>query len=73
MLFGRCKRAQSRSTYRIPSRLDIHFIPQPAKILGLVIHNREHAAKEEEIAGLHRLNVTAKRRRSRWKLDAEVL
>jgi hypothetical protein len=45
---------------------------QPANILRLVIHNREHAAQEEEIARLHRLDVTTKRRCGR-KLNAKVL
>ena len=71
MLPGRSQRAQSRRAYRISPRLDIHFLPQPAKILRLVIHNREHAAQEEEIACLERLDVTTERRRGSRKLNAK--
>jgi hypothetical protein len=38
-----------------------------------VIHNREHATKEEEIPRLQRLDVTTKCRWSRRKLNAKVL
>jgi len=73
MLFGRGQGAQGRSPNRIAAHFGIQFLPQPAKILRLVIHNREHAAQEEEIACLQRLNVTSERRWSSRKLNAKVL
>ena len=60
MLLRRGQHAQSRCARRIPSRLRVQLFPQPPKILRLVIHHREHAAEEKQIARLHRLNVTAK-------------
>src|SRR5580658_7187580 len=71
MFLSRCQCAQSRRAYRIPPRLDIHFLPQPAKILRLVIHNREHAAEEKQIPCLQCLDVTTERRRGSRKLNAK--
>ncbi len=52
MLFGRSEHAQSRGVGGISSSLGIEFLPQPANILRLVVYNREHPAKEEQIARL---------------------
>jgi len=57
----------------IPSSLDVEFFAQAAEILRLVIDNRKHAAKKEQVPGLHGLNVGAKGRRGSRKLNAELL
>ena len=38
-----------------------------------MIHNWKHAAKEEQIACLQRLDISAERRRGGWELNAKVL
>ena len=73
MLLGRSQDAQSRGVGGISSGLGIELFPQPAKILRLVVDNRKHPAKEEQVARLHRLDVSAKRRRGGWELNAKVL
>ena len=73
MLFGRSEDAQSRSVGGISSGLGIELFPQPANILRLVVDNREHPAKEEQVARLYRLHISAKRRRGGWELNAKVL
>ena len=73
MFLGRGEGAQSRGVGGISPSLDIEFFPKPANILRLVVHNRQHPAQEEQIARLQRLDVSAKRRRSGWELNAKVL
>src|ERR1700749_4505 len=73
MLLRRSKNSQSRSVSSISSSLDIKFFPKPANILRLVVDNRKHPAKEEQIARLHRLNIRTKRRRRVWELNARLL
>ena len=73
MLLGRGKDVQSRSVSGISPRLDIELFPQSAKILRLVIDNWEHPAKEEKVARLYRLDISAKGRRGGWELNAKVL
>jgi hypothetical protein len=38
-----------------------------------VVDNWEHPAKEEQVARLYRLDVSAKRRRGGWELNSKVL
>jgi len=52
MLSGGSEGAQSRGVGGVSSRLGVEFFPKPAEILRFVIHNREHAAQEEETARL---------------------
>ena len=73
MLFGRGKDTQSRRVGGISSGLDIELFPQPANIFRLVVDNWEHPAKEEQVACLDRLDVSAKGRRGGWELNAKVL
>jgi hypothetical protein len=73
MLFGRSDDAQSRGVGGISSSLGIELFPQSPDILRLVVDNWEHPAKEEQVARLDRLDVSAERRRGRWELDTEVL
>ena len=40
--------------------------------LRLVVDDWEHSAKEEQVACLYRLDVSTKRRRGGWELDAKV-
>ena len=73
MLFRRGENAQSRGVGGISSSLDIELFPEPANILRLVVDDREHPAKEEQVARLYRLDVSAKRRRGGWELNAKIL
>ncbi len=73
MLFGRSEHAQSRGVGGISSSLGIEFLPQPANILRLVVYNREHPTKEEQIARLYRLHVRAKRSGGGRELNAQIL
>src|SRR5258708_37778256 len=73
MLFRRSKDVQRRDVGCIAAGLDIELLPKPANILRLVVNNREHSAKEKQVARLHRLGVSAKRRRGRWELNAKLL
>ena len=73
MFFGRSENAQGRSVGGISSRLSIELFPKPANILRLVVDNWEHAAKEEQITRLYRLDVSAKRRWGFWELNSKVL
>ncbi len=73
MLFRRSEHAQSRGVGGISSGLDVEFFPEPANILRLVVDDREHPAEEEQVARLHRLDVSAERRRGGWELNAELL
>ena len=73
MLFGRSEHAQSRGVGGVSSGLGIELFPQPPDILRLVVDNWEHPAKEEQVARLYRLDVSAKRRRGGWELNAKVL
>ena len=59
MLLGRSEHVQCRSVGGISSSLGVELFPKPADILRLVIDNRKHSAKEEQIARLNRLDVTA--------------
>ena len=52
MFPGRSEDTQSCCVGGIPSSLRIQFFPKPANILRLVIDNREHAAKEKQVARL---------------------
>src|SRR6266852_2064376 len=72
MLLGRGDDVQSRSVSGISPSLDIELFPESAKILRLVIDNWEHPAKEEKVARLHRLDISAKWRRGGWELNAKV-
>ena len=72
MVFRRGKNSQSRSVRGISSGLDIEFFPEAANILRLVVDNREHPTKEEQVARLYRLDVRTERRGSSWKLNAKV-
>ena len=72
MLLGRGEDVQSRSESGISPSLDIELFPESAKVLRLVIDNWEHPAKEEKVARLHRLDVTAEWRRGGWELNAKV-
>jgi len=73
MFFGRRQDAQSRSVGGISSSLDIELFPKPANILWLMIYDRKHAAKEEQITRLYRLDVSAKRRWGFRELNSKVL
>ena len=73
MLFRRGEGAQGRSVGGISSSFGIELFPQPAKIFRLVVDNRKHPAKEEQVARLQCLDVSAKRRRGGWELNAKVL
>jgi len=73
MLFGRSEDVQSRCVSGISSGLGIELFPKPAKILRLVIDNREHPAKEEKVARLYCLDISAKRRRGSREPNAKVL
>ena len=73
MLFSRGQHTQSSSAGGIASSFDIQLFPKPAKILWLVVYNREHPAKEEQVARLHRFHIGAKRRRRGRKLNAKFL
>jgi len=73
MLLRRGKDVQSRSVGGISPTLDIELFPESAKVLRLVIDNREHPAKEEKVARPYRLDISAKGRRGRWELNAKVL
>jgi hypothetical protein len=73
MLFGRSENAQSRSVGGVSSSFGIELFPEPADKLRLVVDHREHPAKEEQVTRLYRLNVSAKRRRGGWELNAKVL
>ena len=73
MLPGCSEDAQSRGVGSIPSSLNIELFAQAANKLRFVVDNRKHAAKEEQVAGLYRLDVRAERRRSCWELNAKVL
>src|SRR5690242_20474585 len=72
MLLGRCEDVQCRNVGGISSSLGIELFPKPANELRLAVHNREHPAQEEKVAQLYRLYVSAKRRWSRWELNAKV-
>jgi len=72
MLLGRGEDAQRRRVGGISSSLDIEFLPESSNKLRLVIDNREHPAKEEQVARLYRLDVRTERRGSSWKLNAKV-
>jgi hypothetical protein len=52
MLSGGSEGAQSRGVGGVSSGFRIEFLPKAAQILGFVIYNREHAAQEEQAAGL---------------------
>ena len=73
MLFRRGERAQSRNADGIPTCFEIELFANPADILRLVIDNREHAAQEEQVAGLYCLDVRAKRGGGGGELNAEFL
>ena len=73
MLLRRGENAQSRSVGGISSSLGIELFPKSANILRLVVHNRKHPAKEEQVARLDRLDVSAKRCRRGWELNAKLL
>lgn len=73
MLPGRSEHIQGRSVGGISSSLDIELFAKPANILRLVVDNWEHPAKKEQVARLYRLDVSAKRRRGGWELNAKVL
>src|ERR1700733_8178114 len=73
MLFRRSEDAQSRGVDRVSSSLDIELFSQSADILRLVVDNREHPAKEEQVACLYRLGVSTKRRRGVGELNTKVL
>ena len=72
MLLGRGEDVQSRRVSGISPSLGIELFPQSAKILRLVIDNWEHPAKEEKVAGLYRLDISTKWRRSGGELNAKV-
>src|SRR5215468_6949987 len=73
MLLGRGEDVQSRSESGISPSLEIELFPESAKVLRLVIDNWEHPAKKEKVARLHRLDISAKRRRGGWELNAKVM
>jgi len=73
MLFRRGENAQSRSVGGISSSRGIEFFPQSANKLRFAVYHREHPAKEEEVARLHRLDIRTKRRRGDRELNAKVL
>src|SRR5579871_157794 len=73
MLFGRSEDVQSRSVGGIAPSLGIELFSKPANILRLVVDNRKHATKEEKIARLYCLDVSAKRLRNFWELNSKVL
>ena len=59
MLLGRSEHVQGCSVDSISSGLGVEFFPKPSDILRLVIDDRKHSAKEEQVARLDRLDVTA--------------
>jgi len=61
VLLGRGEDVQSRSVDNVSSSLGIELFPKAAEILRLVIDNWEHPVQEEEVAHLHRLDLSAKR------------
>src|SRR6266404_6621117 len=73
MLLGCGEDVQSRSVSGISPSLDIELFPESAKVLRLVIDNWEHPAKKEKVARLYRLDISTKRRRGGWELNAKVL
>src|SRR5260370_34908909 len=73
MLLGRSEDVQCRSVGGVSSSLGIELFPKSAKILRLAVHNWEHSAKEEKVARLHRLDISAKRRRGGREQNAKVL
>src|SRR5271166_796469 len=73
MFFGRREDAQSCSVGSVPSSFDIELFPKPADVLRLVVDDRQHSAEEQEIAGLHRLDVRAERSRRGRELNAKLL
>ena len=73
MLLGRGEDVQSRSVSGISPSLDIELFPESAKVLRLVIDNWEHPAKKEKVTRLYRLDISTKRRRGGWELNAKVL
>ena len=73
MLLGSSQDVQSRSVSGISSSLGIELFPKSANKLRLVVHNWEHPAKEEQVVRLHRLDVSSKRLRGGWELNAKVL
>ena len=73
MFPGRSEDAQRRGVGGIPSSLRIQFFPKPANILRLVVDNRKHAAKEEQVARLQRFHISAERGGSGWELNTKVL
>src|SRR5215470_19827542 len=73
MLFGRSQDVQGRNVRCFSPGFDVELFPKPANKLRRVVDNREHPAKEEKVARLHRLDVSAKRRWRGWELNAKVL
>src|SRR6266567_3227202 len=73
MMFGSCEGAQRRRIGGVSSGLGIEFFAKPAKILRLMVNNREHPAEEKQVACLYRLDVTSKRRRGGWELNSKVV
>src|ERR1700722_1168019 len=73
MAFRRGEDAQSCGVGRISSSINIKFFSQSANILRLVVDDREHPAKEEQIACLYSFGVSAKGRRGVRELNAKVL
>jgi len=74
MLFGRSENAQRPQCRRrlVQLRHRASFPSRPINF-GLWSTTREHPAKEEQVTRLYRLNVSAKRRRGGWELNAKVL
>jgi hypothetical protein len=73
MLFRRGKNSQSRSVGGISPSLGIELFPEAPNVLRFVVDNREHPAKEEQVARLYRLDVTTKWRRRGWELNTKLL
>jgi len=73
MLLRRSEDTQSGSVRGISSSFNIELLPQPPNVLRLVIHHWKHPAKKEQIARLHRLDVSAERRWRGWQFNAKIL
>lgn len=68
-----CQGAQSRGASRIASSFEVQLFAEPAEILRLMIHHRERAAQEKQVASLRSLDVAAEGRGRSGELNAKFL
>src|SRR5580704_14681258 len=72
MLLGRSEHVQRSVLGSIPAGLGIKLLAKPAEVFGLVVDDREHPAKEKQVAGFYRLNVGSKWRWGSRELNAKL-